>query len=234
MSGKLSFIATTGLIGAAVLLAVGAGLSGRDLAGIREIVGADPVCGPATSDQSQVTLPLLSSNRLLIALPATIRYQPGDKAEVVVRGDPALVSHVRLDGYKLSLDCDRGWHSSRLEVDVSGPAIAEWTLLGSGDLTMAEIDQPRLRLSIRGSGSVAADGAANEVEVDIAGSGEARLKSLVAQTARITIRGSGDAEVYAQKEVDVSISGSGDVELSGNPVLRSSNIKGSGRIRQTT
>jgi carbon monoxide dehydrogenase subunit G len=106
-------------------------------------------------------------------------------------------------------------------------------LLGSGDLILSQIDQARLRLSIRGSGSVTATGATGSVDMDISGSGAARLKGLTSKSAKITIRGSGDAQMTAQVEADVSISGSGNVELSGHPILKRSEIRGSGRIVQT-
>jgi carbon monoxide dehydrogenase subunit G len=85
-------------------------------------------------------------------------------------------------------------------------------LLGSGDLTLSQINKPQLRLSIRGSGSLAATGAADTVDLDISGSGAARLKGLTAKSAQITIRGNGDAQMTAQTDADVSIFGSGNVE----------------------
>jgi hypothetical protein len=233
MTGKLALAATTGLIGAVAFLTLGIGLSGRDWADASQLWGAMPsACEAATSTGQQVTLPLTDSDSLVIALPASVRYQPGDRAEAVVSGDPALLGHVRLDGTKLTLDCDPGWFASRLDVSVTGPAITDWKLLGSGDLTLSRIDQPQLRLAIRGSGSVAATGAADTVGVDISGSGTARLRGLITKSAQITIRGSGDAQMTAQADADVSISGSGNVELSGHPVLRRSEIRGSGRIVQ--
>ncbi|KAA6488036.1 DUF2807 domain-containing protein [Agrobacterium rhizogenes] len=233
MTGKLAFIATAGLIGAVVFLALGIGLSGPDWAEARHLWGTMPsTCGSAASTSQQVILPFTAVDRLVINLPASVRYQPGDKAEAIISGDPALLDHVRMEGGKLSLDCDPGWIESRLDVSLSGPAIADWKLLGSGNLTLSQINQPLLRLSIRGSGSVAATGAADTVDLDISGSGAARLKNLTAKSTEIKVRGSGDVQLAAQADADVSISGSGNVELFGRPILRRSEIRGSGRIRQ--
>jgi hypothetical protein len=232
MAGKLTLVAAGGLAGAVVLLAVGAGLSGQGWRGMRHLWAMSSACGATASTARQVTFPLAGNDTLTIALPASVRYQPGGKAEIVVTGDSAFLGHVRLEGDRLDFDCDPGWFTSKLDVTVSGPAIKDWSLLGRGDLTLSQIDQPQLRLDIRGSGSVAATGTVDSVDLDIAGSGEARLKQLTAKSARIDIRGSGDAEVTAQTDADVSISGSGNVELSGHPVLRRSEIRGSGRITQ--
>ncbi|WP_133705172.1 GIN domain-containing protein [Rhizobium sp. BK313] len=233
MTGKLAFVATTGLIGAVVFLALGIGLSGREWANATHLWGAVPsTCGSTASTKQQVTLPFTASDSLAIDLPASVRYQPGDKAEAIVSGDPALIDHVRMEGGRLSLDCDPGWFESRLDVSLSGPAISNWKLLGSGDLTLSQINQPQLRLNIRGSGSVAATGTADTVGLNISGSGAARLKDLAAKSVQIDIRGSGDAQMTAQADADVSISGSGNVELFGRPILRRSEIRGSGRIVQ--
>ncbi|MEK1903568.1 GIN domain-containing protein [Rhizobium sp. 1399] len=233
MIGKLAFVATAGTIGAAVFLALGIGLSGRDWTDARQLWNAtQSTCGSTASIRQKIILPLAAGDGLTIDLPASVRYQPGDTAEAVVSGDPTLLDHVRLEGSRLSLDCDPGWFASGLDVSVSGPAITDWKLLGSGDLTLSQINQPQLRLSIRGSGSVAATGAADTVGVDISGSGAARLKDLTAKSAQILIRGSGDAQMTAKADADISIFGSGNVELSGNPTIRRSEIRGSGRIVQ--
>ncbi|ODA96662.1 hypothetical protein BFX40_30020 [Mesorhizobium sp. SEMIA 3007] len=233
MTGKLALVATAGLVGAALFLAVGIGLAGPDWvnAGGSWISGQS-TCGAITSVRKEVTLPFSANDSFTIALPASVRYQPGDKAEAVVSGDSTLIDHVRMEGSQLSLDCETGWFSPRLDVTVSGPAISDWRLVGSGELTLSQVNQPELRLNIRGSGSVVATGTTQTVDLEISGSGSGRLKDLIAQSAQVEIRGSGDAEVTAQADADVSISGSGDVDLYGHPTMRRSQVRGSGSITQ--
>ena len=233
MTGKLALVATAGLVGAALFLAVGIGLAGPDWvnAGGSWISGQS-TCGAITSVRKEVTLPFSANDSFTIALPASVRYQPGDKAEAVVSGDSTLIDHVRMEGSQLSLDCETGWFSPRLDVTVSGPAISDWRLVGSGELTLSQVNQPELRLNIRGSGSVVATGTTQTVDLEISGSGSGRLKDLIAQSAQIEIRGSGDAEVTARADADVSISGSGDVDLYGHPTMRRSQVRGSGSITQ--
>jgi hypothetical protein len=233
MNGKLATVATAGLICAIVFLALGIGLSGPNWANARHWWGdVQSDCGPATSDKQQITLPFSSDGSLAIDIAASVHYQPGGKAEAVVSGDPALLDHVRLDRGKLRLDCDPGWSSSKFEVSLSGPVVTDWKVRGSGDLALSQLDQTDLRLSISGSGSVTATGSARSVDLEVSGSGTARLKDLAAQSVKIRIRGSGDAEVAAATDADVSISGSGNIELYGHPVLRRSEIRGSGRLVQ--
>lgn len=231
MSGKLAFAATVGLVGAAVFLAVGIGLAGPDWINAGgSWIGGQSTCGALTRTKKEVTLPFDASDSFTLALPGSVRYRPGDKAQAVVSGEAVLIDHLRLEGSQLSLDCETGWFPSRLDVTVSGPAITDWKVVGSGDLALEEINQPKLRLNISGSGSVTASGTAQTVDLEISGSGDGRLRNLVAQSARIEIRGSGDAEVTAQADADVSISGSGDVDLYGHPTMKRSQVRGSGSI----
>ncbi|ENN88732.1 hypothetical protein RHSP_43213 [Rhizobium freirei PRF 81] len=233
MNGKLATVATIGLICAFVFLALGAALSGSDLASARYWWdGAQFGCGSQGSGKQQVVLPFNSNGSLAIDIPASVRYQPGGKAEAVISGNPALLDHVRLEGGRLSLDCHPGWSMSRFDVSLSGAPVTDWKVHGSGDLSLSQLDQADLRLTIFGSGSVTATGSVKTVDLDVAGSGAARLKDLATQSVKLRIRGSGDAQVSAAADADISISGSGNVELYGHPIVRRSEIRGSGRLVQ--
>ncbi len=233
MNRKLATVATAGLICAFVFLAVGFGLSGPDLANARYWWdGIQSTCGSTGSGKQQIVLPFNSDGRLSIDMPASVRYQPGGKAEAVISGNSALIDHVRLEDGKLSLDCNPGWSMSKVDVTLSGPLVTDWKVRGSGDLVLSQLDQDDLHLRISGSGSVKAAGSARSVDLDVSGSGTARLKDLAAQSVKIRIRGSGDAQVAAAADADISISGSGNIELYGRPVLRRSEIRGSGRLVQ--
>lgn len=231
MTRTLAFIATTGLIGAAAFLTIGVAMAGPNWADSARFLGiGQSTCGPVSSTQRQVTLPLAATDRLAIHLPATVHYQPGGAAEAVISGDPAMLSRIRFSGGELDLDCDPGLFASRLQIKVSGPPIARWEVKGSGDLTLSQINQPKLGLVIKGSGSISATGIADAVALSISGSGDAELKELAAQSVQVEIRGSGDATLTAKADADVVIYGSGDVELFGRPVLRRSEVRGSGNI----
>ncbi len=232
MTRTLAIIATGGLIGAAAFLTLGTVLSGPDWASAAYLWNGESTCEPASGTRQQVTLPFVAGDRLVIDLPGSIQYQPGMKAEVVVTGDSALLSHVSIESGRLGLDCAPGGSASRLDVKLSGPAIARWDLFGNSDLTLSQINQPELQVNIKGSGNSTATGITDAVNLSISGSGEARFEGLTAKTATVQIRGSGDAKVTAQADADVSIYGSGNVELSGHPTMKRAEIKGSGRIVQ--
>ncbi|KAA0699871.1 DUF2807 domain-containing protein [Neorhizobium sp. P12A] len=232
MGRTMAFIATAGLCSAAAFLTLGTILSGSGWASAAYLWSGSSTCGPASGTQQQVALPFVAGDRLVIALPGSIHYQPAEKAEAVISGDSVLLSHLRIESGRLGLDCTPGWSAPQLDVKLSGPAITRWDLLGNGDLTLSQINQPELQVNIKGSGNSTASGIADAVNLSISGSGDARFEGLTAKSATVKIRGSGDAKVTAQADADVSISGSGNVELSGHPAMRRAEIKGNGRIVQ--
>ncbi|WP_374431278.1 MULTISPECIES: hypothetical protein [Rhizobium] len=79
-------------------------------------------CGSAVSGGQQVILPFSSSGSPTIDIPASVHYQPGGKAEAVITGDPALLDHVRIEGGRLSMDCNPGWSNAKFDVSLSGPS----------------------------------------------------------------------------------------------------------------
>jgi hypothetical protein len=95
---------------------------------------------------------------------------------------------------------------------------------------MQDVDQPRLDLSVAGSGSVLAQGSSDRVNLSIAGAGKAKLAELTMKRLDIHIAGSGNVEAAPQYEVNVDIAGSGDVRLLSDPAQVHTNIMGSGRM----
>ncbi|MGI2031264.1 GIN domain-containing protein [Rhizobium panacihumi] len=233
MTRKLAFVATAGLVGAAVFLSLGFALAGPNWHDTAWLWIADKsTCGQKTSGREEVTLPLSSTEGFVIRMPASVHYQPGGEPRAIISGDATVLDHVRIDGGQLSLDCDPGWFSPRVDVQLSGPPIARWEVFGSGDLVLSGIDQPRLGVLIKGSGSATATGKAERVDVTITGSGDVSFEKLIARSVEVEVRGSGDVSVMAEADADVFITGSGDVELFGPAVMRRQVVKGSGSVSQ--
>ncbi|UHS61844.1 DUF2807 domain-containing protein [Agrobacterium vaccinii] len=233
MTRRLVLVAAAGLTGAVAFLAVGIGLAGHNPGDVKILWGAvGSTCGSSVSADDQITLPFDVVDSLEISLPATVRYERGERPEMVISGNRSLLDHVRMEGGKLSLNCDPGWPASPLDVRISGPAIASWKLNGNVELGLMNVDQPKIRFDLRGSGSIIAAGTTENVDLTISGSGKAMLKNLTTQSAKIDIRGNGDAEITAKTSADVSISGNGNIDLFGNAVLRRSEIRGNGHVTQ--
>jgi Putative auto-transporter adhesin, head GIN domain len=170
-----------------------------------------------------------------IAVPATIGYRGGSGDEVVVRGPPDVITHLHVRGGKIDLPCSpRGLGRRSVDITLPGRAFRTVTIVGAGDLIMQAVDQPSLDLSITGSGSVRAQGTADQVRLSIAGAGNARLADLTMKRLDLHIAGSGDIEAGPQDEINVNIAGSGHVRLLSDPAQVHTSIMGSGGITRAS
>jgi hypothetical protein len=100
---------------------------------------------------------------------------------------------------------------------------------GSGDVVL-NVNTPKVNVDIRGSGSVTLSGETKDAFVDIAGSGNYMAQDLLTENTDVDIKGSGDARVYADNDLEADILGSGTVFYKGKAHVHS-NAAGNGRIK---
>jgi hypothetical protein len=173
-------------------------------------------------------------DRVGIAVPATVHYQPGGTPRVIVTGPADLLSRVRFDHGELGMVRSMfDWNSNgeKLDVTLTGMTLRQVALAGHVDMNMGQIRQDKLAVSVAGRGTVTAEGHADDLAIKIAGSGEYHLGKLSAGTMRVSIAGSGQIEAESADHADVSITGSGDVHFaSAMPKDIETSIMGSGTV----
>lgn len=187
-----------------------------------------------------------------VAFPANIHYQAGVGDFLVVKGDPAIISHVRVHDGEVDLDCRNGSMGRNNRIDVTLPGkrtFQKFEMLGSGDMQLSGLSQPeakvevagsgtvetdgkvdRLDLEVSGSGAVQSKGQTDDLHVDVNGSGKMQLGDLVARDVHVDISGSGKVDLAPQDSLNVDISGSGTIYLHSEPKTMETDISGSGRI----
>lgn len=236
MSRILGWIATVGLSVGVISLGIAYALGGRDLGHLHDFHGifAAQACGQGADHQggmSERHLRWSGGDAIDIALPAIVHFNGGDGSDVVVKGSPDLVANVEVEGHALRLKCHWGAGNGDVEIDLPG-RYRHIGILGSGQVTMDNLDQRRLELRIAGSGDVSAKGTVDRLHVILAGSANARVENVAVKELRVVIAGSGNVDAAAKDEADIKIMGSGDVRLYGKPARVKSHISGSGRISQ--
>jgi hypothetical protein len=211
-----------------------------------------------SGERRTVDLAWAGSDAVKINIPAQVQYRPAPKPQASVSGNAELVGHVRLHDGKLEWDTVE-WDSlvdcfpaSDLVVHLSGPAVTAWTLNGSGQLSLSDIKQDVLRVTVHGSGTVTASGEAKELSLDAAGSSRADLGRLAAQKTSVNMAGSSDLKLAdikpdvlrvilhgssvvtasgAAREVSLESAGSSRADLGGLIAERASlQIHGSGNV----
>jgi hypothetical protein len=206
------------------------------LIGASAVAAADDFEGkpPAVKTAIQVEWAWDGGDRAEIAVPATVHYQLSGSPRVIVKGPVDLIERVRFQDGELKLKerlfGNWGNTGERLDVTITGVKLRKVGLAGKVDMDMGEIHQDELQLSIAGKGSFNASGSADNLMLNVAGSGEYHLGKLVAHSVKVSIAGSGDVDTASPQQARVSIVGSGKVHFVAMPSDISTSIIGSGHI----
>lgn len=118
-----------------------------------------------------------------------------------------------------------------IKVNITCPVLEVIESTGSSDVTVSNLDQDKLCISVDGSAYISLNGHAEHAIFSIKGSGAIKAKKLEVNTLKVSISGSGDVKVTAKKSAHIRVSGSGSVKVYGNPVEKSSECNGSGEIK---
>jgi Putative auto-transporter adhesin, head GIN domain len=103
-------------------------------------------------------------------------------------------------------------------------------LSGSSNIKM-DIKASKVDADLSGACTVELKGEAKEFKVEGSGSTDIKCIDLVADNVDIDISGSGEAEVYANTKLNVQVSGSGDVRYKGNASV-TQDVSGAGSVKK--
>ena len=159
-------------------------------------------------------------------------YTRGSDDKVHASGDPQLLAHLQVHDAEVRLDCNGGhFDTSNLVISLPGREFKTFAVLGTGFLSLRKLDQQVLKVTIAGSGSLKGQGRVADVDLNIAGTGNADLVEVAAETAKVQIAGTGNADIAPHEEADIHIVGSGNVNLHTSPARVETHVMGSGRVR---
>lgn len=160
----------------------------------------------------------------------------GNEYKVELRGSSNLIPYFKttVSNGMLEVGYERvSVNHDDIEVIVTMPTLGHISLSGSSKVDINGVFPvfDFLKIDISGSGGVwmKTPNTANNVAIDISGSGIADLEKLTSKNAEASISGSGDTRIVVQERLKASISGSGQVYYSGNPIV-DARISGSGKV----
>ena len=205
------------------LLLIPAGLAAVALAGCS--VHDD---GPRRSQTRDVA----AFTRIDTHASADLNVHVGEPQRVRVRAGRKIIDDVHTEVHDGALEVTFDHHGlwpSDVVVDVSVPRLTEIDTSGSGDVDADGIAGDAFAVRSDGSADFALEGAVQRLTLEMDGSGDAHLAGLAARDARVSLSGSGDADVRADRRLDVWVDGSGDVRYHGHPAL-SRHVDGAGDL----
>src|SRR5690242_21108068 len=107
MHARLGLIAVSAFAISAICLGGAFALSGGGATdGVAFNLGGFgmPACGPASSSATSRTLPWDGGDSVAVALAANSYYRPGSGDQLVIKGDPRIISHVTVRDGVVRLD----------------------------------------------------------------------------------------------------------------------------------
>ena len=140
-------------------------------------------------------------HELILAGPDSVVVTDGDALTIQVEGDASAVDALRfnLDDESLGIRRENGNGGS-----------------SKGVATIRVTMPPARKITIAGSGGVAAQSMASDAKVTIAGSGRLDIGNLTAERLNVNIAGSGTFGAAGKVDtLDLTIAGSGDMEARG-------------------
>ncbi|MBS0280118.1 MAG: DUF2807 domain-containing protein [Proteobacteria bacterium] len=167
-----------------------------------------------------------------VAIPATLRYEPGTGDQVSIAGDASLIPHVTIDGNDIKLDC-RPAELTPESLTITMPGkrrFQTFSLAGVTNLMLSNIDQPLLHFNLAGSSHVVAKGRVDNVHINAAGLSDAKLGDLAVDDAHLNLAGASTVEIAATGVLEVNAAGAVTVILRTEPESIRTHIMGSGRI----
>jgi len=180
--------------------------------------------------------PVSGFSRISVAGPVTVIVEENGNESLTISADdnllPSLTAAVSNNTLELAVEPGVSIGPTQNVVyRISVKDLRSFSLTGSGEADLKNIDTDELTIEIAGSGQITVSGHADTQIVDVSGSGDYVAETLESSAATITLSGSGSAVVNASQTLDVTIDGSGNVEYLGDPTVKQE-LNGSGGVQK--
>lgn len=212
--------------------------SGHVVTEARAVSGFDAIAGSASIDvvvrQAGREAVTVEAEDNVVSLVETVVEPAGGSGRLLIRfrrGEsvsPRKNVKVTVDVVRLQAVSMAG--SGDLQVQALKTPALKVSLAGSSDVGIAGLATEALELSVSGSSDIVAAGRAATLRLGIAGSGDAKMRDLQADDVTVSIAGSGNAEVHADRSLEVRAAGSGHVVWRGAATQVKQRIAGSGSV----
>ncbi|MCF8473149.1 MAG: DUF2807 domain-containing protein [Emcibacter sp.] len=102
-------------------------------------------------------------------------------------------------------------HIGRIKVTITMQELTNFTVNGSSDAVIRDVNSPSFGVHINGSGDVTFSGKGKKLDIEINGSGNIKSENFDSENLRTEINGSGNVALQGKcGDMKMSISGSGD------------------------
>ncbi len=228
MSRMLAILSATGLVLCAAFLGLAFAIGGDDLFhDQRSLERIKPLIDMANRKEWRWD----GGDTLALNAPVNVRYEPKGPPGVSVTGPAEMMKDVRVGDGRIASEAPPRSNGRKLEAVVSGIPIRKFVVNGRENLDLGHVDQESLDVHLNGVGTVSGEGRVEELNLVIAGPGNADLGKLtVTADAKVSILGNGTASLAPQGTLRLFIAGNGKLTLLSQPKTISRTILGAGDV----
>lgn len=215
----------------AAFLLVGCGPGGVRVAGDSAGVSSGSIEGSGSVRAED--RPVQGFDRVELATSGALTLTQSGSESLRIEADdnilPLLTSEVRGGTLVLGVRPNTSFSNASIAYTVTVASLEAVDVSGSGTATLLDVGTSALSVAVSGSGTVTSSGRADDLSVQIAGSGGFDGADTASRTATVDISGSGAVVVRVSDRLTASIAGSGSVEYIGSPVVEET-VSGSGSV----
>ena len=174
-------------------------------------------------------------NAIDIRGPISLEVESGKEQSLLLRGDQKFLGNVVtevVDGeLKISLK-DKSVKKTEgdARVIITMPTLRKLIAEGAGEKILSKLNGPRVDISYKGAGRLAADGNVDWLRLKAQGVGDVDTKALLAKNVDVNFDGIGNVKVYSSGELNAVVRGMGELTYYGKPKLVHKSIAGIGSV----
>lgn len=143
------------------------------------------------------------------------------KTKLKITGDSNIVPHIATEvkGETLYISAKKSFCSKiPIMVSIEVPDLNTLNLEGANDISVSEIDNAKIRVTLDGTGDINLSGKTDVLTVDLHGAGNLHAVDLKADEVRITANDATGAEVHAVRKLHAVCRDVGAIRYDGNPM----------------
>ena len=115
-------------------------------------------------------------------------------------------------------------------VIITMPTLRKLIAEGAGEKILTKLNGPRVDISYKGAGRLAADGQVDWLRLKAQGVGEVDTKALLAKNVDVNFEGIGSVKVYSSGELNAVVRGMGELTYYGKPKIVHKSVAGIGSV----
>jgi len=191
-------------------------------------------CFEGDGDTAQRSRMLNRFDHVVLQGAFTVTLKRGDDIKCALRGDRNLLSRVmtRVENGQL-LICNEGSLRTKqpLEIELQVPHLTSFSVDGAHEVTIVDIDEDELTLTLNGANLVKVTGRAENVQIELDGSSILDASNLYVGSASVVASGTTSSQLDVNRSLTVKASGITEVIYSGAPKTVVTDLSGLAEVR---